>query len=427
MFRSSQEAKLATRSYFQGVALDLAEAGLEEGLYAINTSSLTSANGWTLVTGSTTDYQKTITAGLDFTQASGAIYIRVDSPSSITPTVTATGTVTIPGQPILLKQLRVTSSQRHLWANGIVATGSVTFSGNNVIDSYDSSLGVYNATTNRSDQATVGSLSTALDPVVVGSLASIYGYVSTGATAPVVGSGGRIYGATTPAGTAVDPTRIRRDFTANLPSVTAPTGTSITLSAISGSLTLPRVGDLPNASGRYVYTTSSLGISGASSVSITGPVDLIVTGNVSTSGNASVAIAGLTASLNLYTPGSISIGGNGLTNGTNVPSKATIWGTAPTGTTQTVSIAGNGSFIGTLYAPNAAISITGNGATSGALIGKTITMGGNGLFHYDTRLATTSSPLDVTYAVNSWSELTGAPGTGAAFARDNRSPFNTLF
>src|SRR3954468_23838138 len=61
LFRSAQEAKLATRSFYQSAALHLAEAGLEEGLYAANTSSLTSANGWTLVTGSSTDYQKTIT------------------------------------------------------------------------------------------------------------------------------------------------------------------------------------------------------------------------------------------------------------------------------------------------------------------------------------------------------------------------------
>ena len=140
-----------------------------------------------------------------------------------------------------------------------------------------------------------------------------------------------------------------------------------------------------------------------------------------------MAVAGATASLNLYTAGSISIAGNGITNSTGVPSKTTIWGTAATGTTQTVSLAGNGSFTGTLYAPNATVSVTGNGATSGALIANAISLGGNGVYHYDTRLATTTSPLDTSFSLTAWCELTGAPTGGGAFARDNRVPFDTLF
>lgn len=38
LFRSAQEAKLATRSFFNTAALNLAEAGIEEGLFAINTN-----------------------------------------------------------------------------------------------------------------------------------------------------------------------------------------------------------------------------------------------------------------------------------------------------------------------------------------------------------------------------------------------------
>ena len=73
LFRAAQEAKLATRSVFLNAAFNLAEAGIEEGLYALNTNGFNSGNGWTLASGSTTDYVKTITTGLDFTQATGAI------------------------------------------------------------------------------------------------------------------------------------------------------------------------------------------------------------------------------------------------------------------------------------------------------------------------------------------------------------------
>src|SRR5438128_11745058 len=64
LFRSAQEARLANRSLYQSIALNLAEAGIEEGLYAANMASFTSANGWELASGSTTDYVKTISTGL---------------------------------------------------------------------------------------------------------------------------------------------------------------------------------------------------------------------------------------------------------------------------------------------------------------------------------------------------------------------------
>lgn len=419
---------MATRSYHQAVALNLAEAGIEEGLLAANSSEVNSANGWTLVSGTTTHYMKSITSGFVFQQGAGEIHIRIEAPVSAAPVIVAAGVVSLPNQPPIAKQLRVTAMKRRLWSNGIVAKGKLTFSGNTVIDAYSSSIGPYHATTNRSDQATVATASTALDPVVVGSNTTIYGYVATANAAPIVGSGGRIYGATTPSGTLVDATRIRQDFTANLPDATAPTGTAISLSAISGTVTLPQIGDTPNADGRYVYTTTSVSLSGNSVLSVKGPVDLIVTGNVAVSGNGYISVGGSGStdpSLNLYSPGTISLAGNGMVNATSRPVNASIWGTAPASVTQTVNIAGNGSFIGTVYAPNANVSLAGNGANSGAVIAKTATISGNGQFHYDVDLGLISG--DTSYRVNGWAELSGATGSGSAFARDNTAPFAGLF
>lgn len=428
LFRSAQEAKLAGRTLLQSVSLNLAEAGIEEGLHAANSSTFSSANGWALASGSTTDYVKTISSGFAFQQATGTIYVRVDSASSLNPVVIAAGVVTVPNQPRLIKQLRVGGTKRHLWSNGIVSRGTLTFSGSANIDSYDSSVGPYNSATNRTDRITVASASTALDPVVVGSSASIYGYVATAGGEPLVGPGGQIYGSTTPTGTAVDSTRIRRDFTSNFPDVTAPTATATSLSAIGSSLDLPRGGDTVGANGRYLYTTTSVGLGGTAQLRILGPVDIIVTGSISVGGNASVEVAtGSGRSLNVYCPGTISLGGNGMINSTADPSKATIWGTAVSPATQTISLTGNNSHTGTIYAPNASITLTGSGDTSGAVIGKTVTVGGNGKFHYDTDLADVETSLDASYRLSSWCELNAPPGGGDAFARDNRAPFNALF
>jgi hypothetical protein len=432
LFRSAQEAKLAGRTLMQSVALNLAEAGLEEGLHAANSTGYTVANGWALASGSTTDYVKTITTGFTFQQATGAIYIRLDAAASLSPVVIATGVVTIANQPRIVKQLRAAGVKRNLWSNGVVSRGTLTFSGSAAIDSYDSTVGPWNSATNRSDRITVASASTALDPVVVGSSASIYGYVATTGADPVVGAGGRIYGATTPGGTNVDTSRIRKDFTSNFPEVTTPTtGTPIALSAVSSSLTLPRGGDSPGADGRYTYSTSSVSLAGSNELRIRGPVDLIVTGNVSFAGNSALTVGdggtSATSSLNLYTPGTISLGGNGMINYTNDSSKTTFWGTAASPATQTITLTGNNAFTGTIYAPNASITLTGSGDTSGSVIGNSVTVGGNGRFHYDTRLAEVQTTLDTSFRISAWCELSGAAGSGTAFARDERAPFTGLF
>ena len=440
LFRSVQEAKLATRGHFQIVALNLAEAGIEEGLHAANSAAINSANGWSLASGSTTDYVKTITTGFNFDQATGAIYVRVDNAASSTPTVIAACSVTIPNQPKIVKQIRVGSTAPvRLFANGIVAKGNVTFSGSADIDSYDSSVGAYNAATNRSDRATVASLVT----VQVTGSATIYGYVATAGTTPSVGGSGRIYGATSPSSPRVDPNRVRTDFSTNLLDATAPTTSAYSLGAysVAGSSTasLPRGGDVAGANGRYLYTCSSLSVGGSGILNILGPVDVIVTGNTSIGGSGYIAVGGTGAvspSLNIYCPGTLDLSGSGMVNNTSLPINATIWGTKPTGSTQTVTVGGSAAFRGTIYAPNGNVSVTGSGGVYGAIIGNTVTLSGSGDVHYDVQLATAAVPGGPSpgtgsgsgyLRIGSWSELKEAPGSGHAFARDNRAPFTTLF
>lgn len=435
MFRSAQEARLATRAYFDSAALNLAEAGIEEGLYAANSGGLSSGNGWTLASGSSTDYVKTISSGFDFQQATGAIYIRVDAPASSAPTVTATGVINIPQQPKLLKQLRVTGTgPRKLFANGIVTKGLVTFSGSADIDSYNSSLGPWNAVTNRGDLATVATDAT----VQVSNNAYIYGYVATNGVAPNVGATGRIYGATSPANPNVDPSRVRTDFNINLTDATAPTTTSISLGSLSSSITLPRPGDTPGTNGRYLYRASAMELDGNSVLTINGPVDLISAADAVVNGTAQIVVSSsASSSLNLYSPGTITINGNGMINGTGNPSKVTIWGTKPSTGTQSMEINGSAEFVGTVYAPNANITVNGAAGFSGAIIGKTVTVAGNSMIHYDVQLANlnvsggptpgSGASGSGTIAVKSWAELTKSPTSGDPFARDNRQPFNTLF
>ena len=426
------EEQLASRGVAQSVAANLAEAGIEDALFAANNSYFNSTYGWSTASDSATAKVKT-TTGLSLSQGTGEIYLRVDSYASTSPTIIALGVVRPLSGAVIVKQLRCAIVKRSTWANGMVSKSAIIFSGNATIDSYDSSLGVYNASTNRSDQATVASDSTALDPVVLNSNATIYGYVATGGAAPTVSSNGRVYGATSPANPNVDPSRVRTDFNQNIPDATAPTVAATSLGSVNSSTSLPRIGDLPGTDGRYHYTASSLSLNGHDVISVTGPVDLTVTGNIALTGNGEISIGGvgsISPSLNIYAAGSVSLGGNGMLNQTNVPGNTALYGTAPSGTTQSITVTGNGEFIGAIYAPNATVSLTGNGAVNGAVIANTITLGGSGVFHYDVHLGVTGTSTDSTadryYRPDTWLELTDKAGTGTTFARDNRVPFNTV-
>jgi Tfp pilus assembly protein PilX len=434
LIRSAQEARLATRSFNQAIALNLAEAGVEEALFAANTGAFNSANGWQLASGSTTDYVKSITTGFDFQQTTGAIYLRADNANGASPVITATSVVTVPNQPKIIKQVRIgATTPGRLFANGIVSKGNVTFSGSADLDSYDSSVGAYNSATNRSDRATLAALGT----VQISGSATVYGYVATSGTAPNVGGAGRIYGATSPASPKVDPSRVRTDFSANLLDATAPTGTTISLGTLNSSLTLPRGGDAAGASGRYLYRASAMELNGVAVLTINGPVDLIVDADATVNGSAKILInSGSTPSLNLYCAYNVTLNGAGMVNNTGNPAKTTIWGTKASTGTQTIDMNGSASFIGTIYAPNGNVTLNGAAGVFGAVIGKAVTVSGSGDVHYDVQLAQAAiaggpnpaaGSSSGALRVRSWSELTERPGSGDAFARDNREPFASLF
>jgi hypothetical protein len=328
----------------------------------------------------------------------------------------------------------------------MVAKNDITFSVASSVDSYDSSVGPYNPATNRTDRATIATTSTSVDAVELSGASSIFGYVATGGSDPLVPMG-RIYGATSPCPQPppppyVDPARVRRDFATNLPNIAAPTTDASLVNAYNlgaysvgalASRTLPRTGDLPirpaeapSASNPYRYSASSLSVSILGTLNIAGPVELIVTGNVSVTLLGFINVQSATNStMNLYVGGNVSLSGfSNAWASTAASAKATIWGTNTT--SQNITLSWGSAFVGTIYAPNAALSLNVAADIYGAVVSKTITMSGWGQFHWDSQLA----GIEVSgfgYRVNAWAELNVAPGSGSAFARDNREPFNTLF
>jgi Tfp pilus assembly protein PilX len=111
----------------------------------------------------------------------------------------------------------------------------------------------------------------------------------------------------------------------------------------------------------------------------------------------------------LYANGNVSIGGSGMVNDTARAANCAIWGTT---NCTSISVTGAGAYIGTIYAPQAAIGLTGSGAATGVFLGAAVTFGGDTPYHIDTSLISGgggssggSSSSGKPYTLVSWVEL----------------------
>jgi len=89
------------------------------------------------------------------------------------------------------------------------------------------------------------------------------------------------------------------------------------------------------------------------------------------------------SSLTLYVGGSINISGNGIVNQTLSPRALTIYGTA---TCSAANYSGNSVLYGSLFAPKANIAISGGSGLYGSVVGKSVTISGGSVVHYDESL-----------------------------------------
>ncbi len=397
---SQNEYKLAQRTLMLQSAMNLAEGGLEEGMDAIVQDAW---SGWTAV-GSNGYYKKVDT--MAFSDArSVELRIYIEDYSTL-PILAAEGRIVDASGDEIFRQVRVDLERASLFANGLLAKRTISFSGNNVsVDAYDSNVGLWNETTNRLDQGTVASLSVDNGALSVGN-GDIWGYVATGGGTPDVGASGSIQGVGST--DRIDDSRVSDSFYANLLDVSAPTGTSsgINYTVDYLALGLGSVGATGTDSNPEVYHIPSYTMTGSDALDIVGPTVMIVDGDISVTGLAEINILAPDGSLEIYADGDVQIGGNGVFNESMNPEAFLIWGTQPTGSSQSISVKGNGDTAMVVYAPNADVTVVGNGGVSGAVVGETIDITGNAAFHYDVNLEGFRS--DGRYSVGRWRELRAA-------------------
>lgn len=396
---SHNEYKLAQRTLMLQSAMNLAEAGLEEGMDAINTSDWT---GWSAV--GSNGYFSDVTS-ISFSDTRNTqLRVYVEDYDTL-PILAAEGRITSANGDVVFKQIRVDLARSSVFANGLTAKRTISFSGNNVsVDAYDSTLGPHDPTLNHLDQGTVASLSVDNGDLDVGN-GDIWGYVATGGGTPDVGPSGSIMGVGST--DRIDEDRISDSFYANLWDVSTPSGTvdGVNYTTDFTTLAAGTIGATGTTSNPEVYVISSFSISGTDQLDVVGPAVIIVSDAFSVAGGAGINILSPDGTLEMYAAGDVKIAGNGLLNNPLAPEAFQLWGTAPTGSTQSIHVTGNGDTAGVIYAPNAELTLNGNGGISGAAVGKNIDLTGNAEFHYDVNLK--GFEKHSTYSIDRWRELRG--------------------
>lgn len=164
------------------------------------------------------------------------------------------------------------------------------------------------------------------------------------------------------------------------------------------------------------YQLSKIALAGGDVLHIQGDasgvdtfIEIVVTDQISVSGLAKIVLdPGVYA--RIFFEGDVSITGNGLMNpGTalnlelyGIEPKVEPNGTKPD---RSIKIAGNGNYIGTIYAPDHDLTFAGggtDGAAYGSFIGKTIRVTGGQTIHYDEALM--GAGLITDYKIVSWFE-----------------------
>lgn len=278
-------------------------------------------------------------------------------------------------------------AQSSLFNQGIFGDEGVTLSGNGKTDSYNSN--------------TDPTASTLLSNGDVGTNKTGPGSISLSGNAEIngdamVGPGGNPSADITTSGNAnVNGSKVAASSPKDMTSMIDPGG------GIPETLSLNGNDSKTISSG--TYRLSSISISGNANGYINGAVILYIDGNISISGNGRLWINS-GGSLKIYVSGSVSISGNGIANlnSTPKPKDFVLYGTSDC---TSLTVSGNGNLYAAIYAPKAATNITGNGNIYGSIIGKTISIPGNGNVFYDEDLKNFIEGPPSDFKVISWKAI----------------------
>ena len=388
------ERNLATRSHVNNVILGVAEAGLEEAVWSFNQKDWT---GWLLLN-SDQDVYRSRNAVVFGDGPSVEFHVLVLDWATA-PVIYSEAIATYSNGEEVRKQLRVNYTLITNKPGGMLSQGFFNFSGQVVVDSYDSSIGPPGLS-NRSDKVMVGTTAKDSDALVLSGEIDIYGYAGTGNHMPEIsGDLNRIRGTDTPSGTNVDPNRISQDLNFDFPEIVQPNWTGAITSLPSESGGVIEIGDAMDTSPKRYYVDKLE--TSDTEIRFVGPVQLYLTDGMSVGGSGFISVEGQ-GSVEIYTPKDVTASGQAFVNDSRIPDKFKVFGTANNPGDQSFSLSGDGVMDFVFYGPNANVNVSGLGEVCGSLVAYQITYSGQGKFHYDVQLAGGGNEGD---GISSWHDL----------------------
>ena len=394
----SSQRRMAFRSQVWNQCIPMCEAGVEEAMAHMNFRGTPAPNfainGWVL---SNNAYRKQRALN------GGVMEMAISNVSP--PIITVRGFLRAPiSSSNIVRTVRVQTKVNRMFPNAMLARGSITMGGNGTrIDSYnstntlESTSGQYDPL-KATDDAIVTSLATNAGAISVGNV-SVYGQVATapGGTVTLNNNGnvGSTLWNSNPLNDGlIEPGAIRNDANVYISPPELPTGFAPMV---------PGPGTVNGTNYAYVlgdgdWRLPSINLSGPN-ILINGKARIHVTGGMNISGDSAILIAN-SGTVEWYQSGNVTLAGRGVINAPGLAKDFSLIGLPGCAT---VSYSGSSKFIGTIYAPGAAVSISGTADAFGAIVGSTIAVTGNMSFHYDQAL--TGNPRQGLYIASTWQEL----------------------
>jgi hypothetical protein len=373
---SAQNTSILRSQAWNGT-MPVLEAGVEEALTHLYHNGMTNLaiNGW--IDGGD-QYSKFRKIG------DGWVFVTISNINP--PVIYARGYASVPLQRygFVERTVKVDTRRDSLFAKGIVAQGEITLNGNNVVvDSFDSidpnssSNGLYVASKRKANGG-LASNSGVTNIISTGN-ADIAGKVSTGPGGSVgIGPNGKIgdLGWQTNS-SGIQPGTTTDDMNVAFPDVQQPF--VVAAAPPSGTGAYSSYEYVISSSGNYEIPSLTHSLLVRSNASVV----LLVDGDINLTGQDQIQIEP-GGTLHVYMKGdSAKFAGNGIVNQQGNATNFFYWG-LPSNTK--VSISGNGSLTGVIYAPTANLTIDGNGSGEqivGATVTATATVNGDFQFHYD--------------------------------------------
>jgi hypothetical protein len=398
----SNQHKLSQRSQVWNNCIPMCEAGIEEALAHLNhidTTNNFAVNGWT---SNSLQFHKTRPLNGGTTR----IAISNDSP----PTIYVTASLKAPVQGTdVTRRVKVKTRINLKFPNGVLSKGGISLGGSGRVDSFNSALPGFESDANGQ-----------YDPALATDRTS---FVTTANTAGIINVGNMaIYGsiAMGPGGTAslgpngnvgstdwndnnaynglIEPGHVTDDVNVFVPDIILPTEFGLPF-----GVQLPGPGavggtNYPYVLGNHDYRIAAFSLS-AGSMMVTGKARIHVVGTTTISLTGGIILANTNASVEWYCQGSASFGGRGVINLGGFARNFSLIGLR---TCPNITYSGSSRFVGTCYAPNTPVALSGTADAIGAIVARTFTLSGAMGLHYDESL---KDPKKNRFIAASWQEL----------------------